>query len=474
MNKFYKTFYFTALLCLTLITSLSLLNAKTKKLFILQTNDIHANTYSSKANLFKLSTLLKNTIKQCSKDKTILLDIGDTFQGSYEAALTKGEYPAFITGQMNYDLIVPGNHDFDFGIDQLQYFKNKYQNKLFAANLFDLNNTLIFQPFKIIKKNNFKTIIISLANDSERYLSLPATFKIKKYLTCLKELMPRINKEKPDLIILAIHHSHLHFRDKIAKISKIFPQIKIILGAHKHQIIAGKCCRNAFYCEAGSHANGLMKITVQFNPQNKAIHNITAQYLPVTNKTHIDQKLRNLAQKKFPKATAYNKDFAFIKGKIKSDDIDSNNSSAINLFGAAMANKAQTTAAIVDIPNKRKFLSNNINLFKLFLFYRFENALFSINLNFNEFQKLAKYCQNKKSHFKIWGIEYSTDKTGNINAPIKLTDNSIWQQQKQKKISFATSAYVIKNCLFKNIITQKKVDSIIKKSSSLRNTVADF
>ena len=49
----------------------------------------------------------------------ILIDAGDLFQGSYAANTDNGRIVVRAFNAMNYDVYVPGNHEFEFGRDVL-------------------------------------------------------------------------------------------------------------------------------------------------------------------------------------------------------------------------------------------------------------------------------------------------------------------------------------------------------------------
>ena len=73
---------------------------------ILHTNDVHCG-YEAYA---KVATLHKSA--------DLLVDAGDHVQGGVIGTLSKGEYIVDIMNYLKYDAAVPGNHEFDYGMDQ--------------------------------------------------------------------------------------------------------------------------------------------------------------------------------------------------------------------------------------------------------------------------------------------------------------------------------------------------------------------
>ena len=76
------------------------------KTVILHTNDVHCD-YEKYA---KVATLHKSA--------DLLVDAGDHVQGGVIGTLSKGEYIVDIMNYLKYDAAVPGNHEFDYGMDR--------------------------------------------------------------------------------------------------------------------------------------------------------------------------------------------------------------------------------------------------------------------------------------------------------------------------------------------------------------------
>ncbi len=78
------------------------------------TSDIHGNIESEGAGIVRLGTVLGKEITNAGGfGKSIIIDCGDFSQGSVEASLTKGKIIFEFLNYLHYDVIVPGNHDFD-------------------------------------------------------------------------------------------------------------------------------------------------------------------------------------------------------------------------------------------------------------------------------------------------------------------------------------------------------------------------
>lgn len=121
--KNYRYILVSVLLCLG-----TTLVAQNKSLTILHTNDTHSCIYPLNPNL--ADTMLagrggfirriKMLKEERKKDPQLLLfDSGDFSQGSPYYTLYQGEVEVKLMNEMGYDAGVLGNHEFDFGMDNL-------------------------------------------------------------------------------------------------------------------------------------------------------------------------------------------------------------------------------------------------------------------------------------------------------------------------------------------------------------------
>lgn len=67
------------------------LSAIASDLVLLVTTDIHGNINSDNGGFLKFSSAVNEVKTKEGKDKIIMIDCGDTLQGSFAAAQTKGD-----------------------------------------------------------------------------------------------------------------------------------------------------------------------------------------------------------------------------------------------------------------------------------------------------------------------------------------------------------------------------------------------
>ena len=78
-------------------------------------------------------SLYKKELKKKYKH-VILVDVGDHIQGGTIGLLSKGLDIIDIMNKIEYDVAILGNHEFDYGVEQLQVCKEKLECGYISSN----------------------------------------------------------------------------------------------------------------------------------------------------------------------------------------------------------------------------------------------------------------------------------------------------------------------------------------------------
>lgn len=112
---------------------------------ILYTNDVHCaiDDYPVLAAYRAELMAQGNTV--------ITVDAGDAIQGEVIGALTEGEAIVDIMNNVGYDYAVPGNHEYDYGMETfLDLAKNKAEYNYISSNFYKLTSVKpVFKPYYI-------------------------------------------------------------------------------------------------------------------------------------------------------------------------------------------------------------------------------------------------------------------------------------------------------------------------------------
>lgn len=219
-----------------------------KQLVVLHTNDTHSCVMPINPNL--ADTAMANRggyLRRVSMIKEerkvnpdlLLFDSGDFSQGSPYYSLFKGDVEVGLMNEMKYDAATIGNHEFDFGIDNMVRIFKQAKFPIVCSN-YDFTGTPladVVKPYTILYRKGIKIGVFGLCPELAGLVS-EANYGSIKYLDPIKkgnemaELLKK--KEKCDVIICL---SHLGWNIDGIDDTELVPgtrYIDLVLGGHSH------------------------------------------------------------------------------------------------------------------------------------------------------------------------------------------------------------------------------------------------
>lgn len=144
------------------------------KLTLLHTNDMHGFFIEGKYDgmgAAKMATFIKD--KRMANPNTLLLDAGDALQGHNLVTLSDGEEGTKILNALAYDAMTSGNHEYDYGKDQLVKLKGMLNFPMLASNVKKADGSLLLDDTKMFELMGFKVGVFGLGTPETTYKSHP-------------------------------------------------------------------------------------------------------------------------------------------------------------------------------------------------------------------------------------------------------------------------------------------------------------
>ena len=121
-------------------------NDFTGKTVILHSNDVHGALEG-----YAAMAALKSTYEMAGAE-VYLVDAGDFSQGTIYVSTSKGASAVTMMNAVGYDIVTLGNHEFDFGYEQMKKNMEVADFKVICADVFlDETGETIFDPTAIIE-----------------------------------------------------------------------------------------------------------------------------------------------------------------------------------------------------------------------------------------------------------------------------------------------------------------------------------
>lgn len=246
------------------------------KITLYHTNDIHGKVeskYDSNGNLVQIGFDILKTIKN-STQNSLLLDSGDITQGSILASYSKGSDIIDLMGEVGYDVMGLGNHDFDYGAEQVLKNAEKAKFPVISANTYlKESNAPLLKDINfgngcnVIKEVAGKRIgIFSLLTPETAYRSKPENTKLcefKDVIEIAKQQVEILKNENVDLIVCL---SHIGVDDSSEITSVDVAQqingIDVILDGHSHSVMNEKV-NDTLIQQIGTGSKNIGKLEIE-------------------------------------------------------------------------------------------------------------------------------------------------------------------------------------------------------------------
>ena len=221
---------------------------KQKQLVILHTNDTHSTIFPLNPNIDNKDLAGRggflrriNMIKEERQKHPdlLLFDSGDFCQGSGYYTLFKGEVEIGLMNQMGYECSTIGNHEFDFGMDNMARIFKMANFPIVSSN-YDFTGTVlegIVKPYIIIRRGDVKIGVFALDppmkglvfdGNCEGITFLDPAETAQKYINLLRK------QEKCDLVICISHLGWARSVYPDEKFISLTEGCDLVLGGHTH------------------------------------------------------------------------------------------------------------------------------------------------------------------------------------------------------------------------------------------------
>lgn len=250
-------------------------------LTVLHTNDVHGYGVGDSA-VDKEGKLVKEGAIGYARYKTIIdaykkagdvlvIDAGDATHGQNFVTLSKGVNAVKLMEAAGVDAFAPGNHDFNYGANQLKKLADDADFDILAANVFvgkDSSGSLLYKDHVIKSFDGYKVGIFGMATPETLVKSNPKNTEGLYMPTGLEENVKIAQAQVQALkdngadVIIMISHLGLDEESlvKSSDIAKAVSGIDLIVDGHSHTTLeAGKKEGDALIVQAGAHFKNIGK-----------------------------------------------------------------------------------------------------------------------------------------------------------------------------------------------------------------------
>ncbi len=231
-------------------------------IIVLFTNDVHCAVDD---NLGYASLAAYKSLMEGETEYVTLADLGDAIQGEAAGAVSQGEYITDIMNAVGYDLAVLGNHEFDYGVEQLSYLIDKSEATYLACNMNYLGTgeSLADQvkPYEILSYGDVQVAYIGVATPETMTRSAKTLFQDEdgnylydfygsdetEFYGVVQGYVDECRDEGADYVILLTHLGVLDSSSPYTSKELIAATtgVDAVLDGHSHTVISSAVVKNA-------------------------------------------------------------------------------------------------------------------------------------------------------------------------------------------------------------------------------------
>ena len=280
------------LLCsLFALSAISTAMAQEVNIKLLGTSDVHgrivpwsygADVEDKSGSYAQIATYVKDVRK--NNKNVVLVDVGDVIQDNQVDVFAKDkkyykDHPIpKVLNEMNYDIFVLGNHEFNFGMKALDEILKDIKAKKLTANFYHKKNDKRYiDATTIIEKDGVKLGIIGLSTPmSAKFEEDTGNLKDMKFTSPTEEARTQVEKLKAKGVdaIIVIAHMGIENENKIPDtgmrdVINAVDGIDVVIAGHMHKDVPSETIKNTLITEPHRYGTVVSEVDLTFDINDK-------------------------------------------------------------------------------------------------------------------------------------------------------------------------------------------------------------
>ena len=280
------------LLCsLFALSAISTAMAQEVNIKLLGTSDVHgrivpwsygADIEDKSGSYAQIATYVKDVRK--NNKNVVLVEVGDAIQDNQIDVFAKDkkyykDHPIpKVLNEMNYDIFVLGNHEFNFGMKALDEILKDIKAKKLTANFYHKKNDKRYiDATTIIEKDGVKLGIIGLSTPmSAKFEEDTGNLKDMKFTSPTEEARTQVEKLKAKGVdaIIVIAHMGIENENKIPDtgmrdVINAVDGIDVVIAGHMHKDVPSETIKNTLITEPHRYGTVVSEVDLTFDINDK-------------------------------------------------------------------------------------------------------------------------------------------------------------------------------------------------------------
>lgn len=273
-----------------------------------------ARNYGRMGGMDRVATLINAVRAERGEDKVLLLDGGDTWQGSWTSLQTKAQDMIDVMSALKVDAMV-GHWEFTYGADRVKEVADKAPFAFLAQNVRDNEwQEPVFEPRKMFEKGGAKIAVIGQALPRTAVANPRWMFPKWEFGIREEDMQKQVDEARAEGAQIVVLLSHDGF-DVDRKLAGRVKGLDVILTAHTHDAMPGLVrVGDTVLVATGSHGKFVSRLDIEV--KDKKVAGVRFKLMPVfTDAIKPDSAMTALVEKV---RAPFAKDLARVIGKTDS------------------------------------------------------------------------------------------------------------------------------------------------------------
>ena len=432
--------------------------AREVRLAILHTTDLHGHVRGEggSGGLLRCATLIEQA--RAESPNALLVDCGDLIQGTAESLLSGGRVMVRALDYLRYDVWVVGNHDFDWGWEELAALQKEGEVGLLGANVtcqpggsHPLDQ---LKPFVTRELDGVRVVLVGLTTPAVPSWLLPeqlGPLLFQRSVDALRAVMPAVRAAEPDVLVLLMHHG-LHeggddAANEIHAVARSFPEFDVILGGHLHRPIASASMGSSLYAQAGCHGAGLGRVDLVYDTVQARVVEKRGQWMEAGPQVAEHESLRQWLAADLDRADA------FLDRTIGTNTCTLDAATRLpaqsgvqQLIAAAIADAVKADVVLHGVLGEEDLPAGPVTQRDIWRLVPYENRIGCARLTLGEIREVMEEnaSQAGSTHFMgVWGLAYDITPgapPGRRVRNLRLPDGSVPHARRRFRVALSSYA----------------------------------
>jgi 5'-nucleotidase / UDP-sugar diphosphatase len=458
----------------TLASATAALNADTVCISILHTTDLHGHIlptadYNGNPNYGGLARCAAQ-IRRWRRQNTnsILIDVGDVYQGTDVSLRNKGELMIDLFNHLNYDAWIVGNHEFDWGMETFIDALQRSTMPVLAANTVlngkpagassDSQHPFAkIQPLIVKEIAGIKLAIIGVTTPGMPFWFVPEFTRGIEFQHPVEPVRRAITRAKSEGASVIVISGHMglkmrtggdDFANTVMALTSEFPEVAVFIAGHTHQAIPSRVTNGTLFTQADHFGIHVGRVDLLFDRNSKKLLHREAICELMDNRFHSDHVIVSRAKSQLAESeAALSQPVGELAETLRGRSRPGSPSDVERLIGAAISEALAERNVPVDgvmhgaFDDRATLVAGPKTLNDIWNLIPYENYIVTAQLSSEEIKAVMEEVFTSHEKRNLFGLEVKTQGRGIDCRIVSMTLPNGQSLERNKKYVIALNSF---------------------------------